>query len=93
MVLTFADAGLFGSAWVKDVSSRPECELTSEEKECMQLAEEILAEVDIGPANALKPQSTKLIYVWAMVFERCAVWGIQFILAEALRRYAENQSS
>ncbi|KAH8714773.1 hypothetical protein BGZ61DRAFT_574854 [Ilyonectria robusta] len=83
---------LFASAWMREVSSRPEYKRTSDEKDCMELGAEILAEVDIGQSNKQKPQSTQLIYAWALVLESSAVWGIQTTLADALKNYAESQS-
>lgn len=83
---------LFASAWMREVSSRPEHKRTSEEKDCMELGAEILAEVDIGQSNKQKPQSTQLIYAWALVLECSAAWGIQTTLADALKQYAESQS-
>lgn len=83
--------GLFASAWMREVSSRPEYKRTSDEKDCMELVAEILAEVDIGQSNKQKPHSTQLIYAWALVLESSAVWGIQTTLADALKNYAESQ--
>lgn len=74
---------------MKNLSSHPESGWTSEEKECVRLVEEILAEVEIGQSNAGTSYSTQLIAAWASVFECCAVWGIQSVLADALKRYAE----
>ncbi|KAH6999329.1 hypothetical protein EDB80DRAFT_724573 [Ilyonectria destructans] len=82
---------LFASAWMREVSSRPEYKRTSDEKDCMELVAEILAEVDIGQSNKQKPHSTQLIYAWALVLESSAVWGIQTTLANALKNYAESQ--
>ncbi|KAH8593874.1 hypothetical protein B0O99DRAFT_192345 [Bisporella sp. PMI_857] len=84
---------LFSSAWMREVSTRPEVEWTPDEIECVRLVRETLGEVDMDPANAQKPYSTQLVYAWALIFECCAIWGIQSVLGDALKIFAESLPS
>ncbi|PVH68018.1 hypothetical protein DL98DRAFT_241303 [Cadophora sp. DSE1049] len=83
---------LFASAWMKEVSTRPEAEWTVDEKECVRLVGQTLGEIELDRVNAHKPYSTQLVYAWALIFDCCAVWGIQLILTDALKRFADSLS-
>ncbi|KAG4411867.1 hypothetical protein IFR04_015007, partial [Cadophora malorum] len=84
---------LFSSAWMSEISTHPEVEWTPDELECVRLVRETLGEVDMDPANAQKPYATQLVYAWALIFECCAIWGIQSVLGDALKIYAESLPS
>lgn len=77
---------------MREVSTRPEVEWSANEKECVRFIGETLGEVELDQVNAHKPYSTQLVYAWALIFERCAIWGIQSVLADALNRFANSLS-
>lgn len=78
---------------MREVSARPEFEWTAGDKECVRLVEETVGEVELDLENTRKPYSIQLVYAWALIFESCAVWGIQSILADALKGFANSLSS
>ena len=78
---------------MSEISTRPEVEWTPDELECVRLVRETLGEVDMDPANAQKPYATQLVYAWALIFECCAIWGLQSVLGDALKIYAESLPS
>lgn len=84
---------LFSSAWMREISTRPEVEWSPDESECVRLVRETLGEIDMDPANAQKPYATQLVYAWALIFECCAIWGLQSVLGDALKIYAESLPS
>ncbi|KAH9207413.1 hypothetical protein DL95DRAFT_438620 [Leptodontidium sp. 2 PMI_412] len=83
---------LFANAWMKEISTRPEAEWTTDEDECVKLVKETLGEIELDQVNAYKPYSTQLVYAWALIFDCCAVWGLQSILTAALKKFADSLS-
>jgi hypothetical protein len=75
---------------LKKTESRHELDWSLHEEQTFKLAQEILLEVDLAPTHSEKPYHSRLVYVWALIFERRAVWKLQVLLADALKRYADT---
>ncbi|KAL2844566.1 fungal-specific transcription factor domain-containing protein [Aspergillus pseudoustus] len=81
---------LFSCAWLKDTQDRPEAQWSSEEAERIKLVREILSEVDLPASQTQKPDAVRLVYTWALILNRRAVWKLQKIVAGSLERYADS---
>jgi hypothetical protein len=75
---------------MKKTLSRYELERSPRDGHIIQLAKEVLLEVDLSPTYTEKPYHAQLVYAWALIFECRAAWRLQILLADALRRYAET---
>ncbi|KAL4756329.1 uncharacterized protein BDW70DRAFT_164603 [Aspergillus foveolatus] len=81
---------LFSCAWLKETQNRPESQWSPEEAEQVKLVREILSEVDLPASRAQKPDAVRLVYAWALILNRRAVWKLQKIVADSLERYADS---
>ncbi|OOO12244.1 hypothetical protein OAory_01087140 [Aspergillus oryzae] len=81
---------LFSCAWLKETQNRPESQWSPEEAEQIKLVREILSEVDLPASRTQKPDAARLVYMWALILNRRAVWKLQKIVADSLERYADS---
>lgn len=63
---------------------------SSDESELLEAAQSILAEVDLSPIHSQRSSAARLVYTWALILERRAVWKLQDVIAAALRLYADS---
>lgn len=86
----FLSLGLFACAWLKEAQRLPELEWSAEEAQVIKLVREILSEVDLPATYSQKPDAVRLVYTWALILNRRAVWKLQKIIAESLERFANS---
>lgn len=72
------------------MQNRPELQWSPEVTERIQLVREILSEVDLPASHAQKPDAVRLVYAWAIILDRRAVWKVQKIVADSLEWYADG---
>ena len=77
-------------AWMKQLDNVPEFDRSPQELEAVRLVEEALKEVDLNDLITQKPYSTQVVYAWALIIWRCASWGIQHILSEAMNIFCQS---
>lgn len=75
---------------MKETQNRPESQWSPEEAEQIKLVREILSEVDLPASRTQKPDAARLVYMWALILNRRAVWKLQKIVADSLERYADS---
>ncbi|KOC14647.1 hypothetical protein AFLA70_74g003171 [Aspergillus flavus AF70] len=81
---------LFSCTWLKETQNRPESQWSPEEADQIKLVREILSEVDLPASRTQKPDAARLVYMWALILNRRAVWKLQKIVADSLERYADS---
>ncbi|KAI2986419.1 transcriptional regulator family: Fungal Specific TF and C2H2 zinc finger [Aspergillus niger] len=81
---------LFSYHWLKETQNRLELEWSPEETAKIKQVREILSEVDLPASHAQKSDAVRLIYAWALILSRRAVWKLQKIVADSLERYADS---
>lgn len=85
-----SNLGLFACAWLKETQKRPEPEWSADETKVIKLAREILSDVDLPATHSRKPDAVRLVYAWALILNRRAVWKLQNIIADSLERFADT---
>ncbi|RDH30144.1 hypothetical protein BDQ94DRAFT_181723 [Aspergillus welwitschiae] len=70
---------LFSYHWLKETQNRLELEWSPEETARIKQVREILSEVDLPAIHAQKSDAVRLIYAWALILSRRAVWKLQKI--------------
>jgi len=68
----------------------PELERSADEAHVIQLVRDILSEVDLPAIHSQKPDAVRVVYTWALILKRRAIWKLQKIIADSLERFADG---